>query len=199
MILARKKPFDSLRVTGLVFSSHAIVFRFLEIVKKLCVKESKHLNLFSQCFGNFYSSIQIKSSDYWDGVSSKLKYLNVYHYIFNFALFFISLEASHFGSTMLEKKYSNATEIYKFYNFNTLPPNLKVEVRQFLKKMYLKRNIKFRRRERRRQRNYEIYVLVPFIVSGIVWKLGSVDLVSFWFFHFCILCLNETVVTFKGK
>ena len=119
MILARKKPFDSLRVTGLVFSSHAIVFRFLEIVKKLCVKESKHLNLFSQCFGNFYSSVQIKSSDYWDGVSSKLKYLNVYHYIFNFALFFISLEVSHFGSTMLEK---NIRTQQKFINFTILTP-----------------------------------------------------------------------------
>lgn len=105
MILARKKPFDSLRVTGLVFSSHAIVFRFLEIVKKLCVKESKHLNLFSQCFGNFYSSVQTKASDYSNGVSAKLKYPNIHDYIFDYLLFIINLEVSHFGSTILGKTF----------------------------------------------------------------------------------------------
>ena len=41
---------------------------------------------------------EIKSSDYRDGVSVKLKYLNLYDYIFNLALFIISLEDSHCGS-----------------------------------------------------------------------------------------------------
>ena len=41
---------------------------------------------------------EIKSSDYRDGVSVKLKYLNLYDYIFNPVLFIISLEDSHFGS-----------------------------------------------------------------------------------------------------
>ena len=37
---------------------------------------------------------EIKSSDYRDGVSVKLKYLNSYDHIFNHVLFIIS----HFGS-----------------------------------------------------------------------------------------------------
>ena len=37
----------------------------------------------SLCFGNSHSCFQIKSSDYRDGVSVKLKYLNSYDYIFN--------------------------------------------------------------------------------------------------------------------
>ena len=41
---------------------------------------------------------EIKSSDYRDGVSVKLKYLNSYDYIFNPVLFNISLEDNHFGS-----------------------------------------------------------------------------------------------------
>ena len=41
---------------------------------------------------------EIKSSDYCDGVSVKLKYVNLYGYIFNPVLFIISLEDSHFGS-----------------------------------------------------------------------------------------------------
>ena len=41
---------------------------------------------------------EIKSSDYRDGVSVKLKYLNSYDYIFDHVLFIISLEDSHFGS-----------------------------------------------------------------------------------------------------
>ena len=41
---------------------------------------------------------EIKSSDYRDGVSIKLKYLNSYDYIFNPILFIISLEDRHFGS-----------------------------------------------------------------------------------------------------
>ena len=42
--------------------------------KKTCVKESKHLYLLSQCFGNADSCIQMKWSDYCDGVSGKLKW-----------------------------------------------------------------------------------------------------------------------------
>ena len=45
-----------------------------------------------------HSCLQIKSSDYSDDVSVKLKYLNSYDYIFNHTLFIISLEDSHFGS-----------------------------------------------------------------------------------------------------
>ena len=41
---------------------------------------------------------EIKSSDYRDGVSGKLKYLNSYDYISNPVLFIISLEDSHFES-----------------------------------------------------------------------------------------------------
>ena len=52
----------------------------------------------SLCFGNSYSYFQIKSSDYRDGVSVKLKYLNSYDYIFNPVLFIVSLEDSHFES-----------------------------------------------------------------------------------------------------
>ena len=47
---------------------------------------------------------------------------------------------------------------------------------------------------------YNICVFVPFILSGIVWKFGSVDFVDFWSFDFRIFCLHEAVaVTFKGK
>ena len=52
----------------------------------------------SLCFGNSLSFFEIKSSDYRDVVSVKLKYLNLYGYIFNPVLFIISLEDSHFGS-----------------------------------------------------------------------------------------------------
>ena len=41
---------------------------------------------------------EIKSSDYRDVVSVRLKYLNSYDYIENPVLFIISLEDSHFGS-----------------------------------------------------------------------------------------------------
>ena len=63
-----------------------------------CIKENKHAYLFSLCFGNSRSCVQIKSIDYCDGVSVKLKYLNLYDYIFNPVTFIISLEDSHFGS-----------------------------------------------------------------------------------------------------
>ena len=62
------------------------------------VKASKHLCLFSQCFGNFYYCIQIESSDYYNRVSAKLKYLNSYDYDFDPVLFIISLEGSLFGA-----------------------------------------------------------------------------------------------------
>ena len=59
-----------------MFSSQNIVFVYLKVVKK------KHLYLLSQCFGNSYYWIQIKPSDYCDGVYAQLKYLNSYdHYI----------------------------------------------------------------------------------------------------------------------
>ena len=66
--------------------------------KKACVKGSKHLYLFSQCFGSSHSCFQIKSSDYCDDVSVKLKYLSAEDHICNPVLFIISLDGSHFGS-----------------------------------------------------------------------------------------------------
>ena len=41
---------------------------------------------------------EIKPSDYREGVSMKLKYLNLYDYIFNIVIFIISLEDIQFGS-----------------------------------------------------------------------------------------------------
>ena len=67
--------------------------------KKACVEENKHLYLFSLCFGNSHSCVQIKPSDYCDGISAKLEYLNSYDHTFNTVLFIISSEDSHFGST----------------------------------------------------------------------------------------------------
>ena len=52
----------------------------------------------SLCFGNSHSCFQIKSSDYRDGLSVKLKYVNSYDYNINHIRFVISLEDSHFGS-----------------------------------------------------------------------------------------------------
>ena len=68
--------------------------------KKACVKENEHVCLFSLCFSMLwkFSSEILKSSDYRDGVSVKLKYLNSYDHIFNLVFFIISLEDSHFGS-----------------------------------------------------------------------------------------------------
>ena len=54
-----------------------------------------HVYLLSQCFGNSHSCLQIKASDYCDGVSAELKYLNLYDCIFNPVFFIISLEGSH--------------------------------------------------------------------------------------------------------
>ena len=53
--------------------------------------------LISLSIGNSYSCVQIKSSDYCDGVSAKLKYLKSYDCIFN-PVPFVSLEGSHLGS-----------------------------------------------------------------------------------------------------
>ena len=47
----------------------------------------------------FFLFFETKSSDYCDGVSVNLKYLNPYDYSENLVLFIISLEDSHFGST----------------------------------------------------------------------------------------------------
>ena len=52
----------------------------------------------SLCFGNSHSCFKIKSSNYHNGVSVNLKYLNSYDYIFDPVLFIISLEDGHFGS-----------------------------------------------------------------------------------------------------
>ena len=54
--------------------------------------------LFSQCFGNSHSCVQIKSNDYCDGVSEKLKHLKSYDNFFNPVLLLITLEISHFVS-----------------------------------------------------------------------------------------------------
>ena len=88
-------------MTGSVFLSCTTVFRNLKLVKekeKEKKKGKKHVYFFSLCFGNSHFCVQIKSSDYFDGVSAKLKYLNLHDYIFNPVLFIISLEGSHFGS-----------------------------------------------------------------------------------------------------
>ena len=69
-----------------------------ETSRKTRVKESKYLYLFDQCFGNTQSSIKITSSDYYDHVSTKFKYLNSYNYIFNPVLFIMTFEGSYFGS-----------------------------------------------------------------------------------------------------
>ena len=65
-----------------------------------CVKENKHIYLFSLCFGNSHFCIQIKSDDYCDGLSAKLKYLNSYDSIFYPVHFIINLEGNHFGSRL---------------------------------------------------------------------------------------------------
>ena len=60
-------------MTGSVFSSCTTVFRNLKLVKEKEKekKGNKHLYLFSLCFGNSHFCVQIKSSDYFDGVSAK--------------------------------------------------------------------------------------------------------------------------------
>ena len=96
--VARKKTFwffTSDRVC--VFKSHHRI-SVPKTSKKACIKVSKQLYWFSQCSRNSHSCVQIKSSDYCDGVFAKLKYLNSYDYIFNPVFFIISLEGSHFGS-----------------------------------------------------------------------------------------------------
>ena len=50
----------------------------LGIKKKAWEKERKYLYLLFQCFRNSYFYVQIKSSDYCDGVCVKLKDLNSY-------------------------------------------------------------------------------------------------------------------------
>ena len=63
------------------------------------VKVSNNLYLFSQCFRTSHSCFQIKSSDNnCDGVSEKLKYLNLYDHISDPMVFIITLEHRHFGS-----------------------------------------------------------------------------------------------------
>ena len=57
----------------------------------------KEVYLFSQCFGNSHSCVQIKSCYCCYFASAKLKYLNSYYYIFNLVLFVIRSEGSHFG------------------------------------------------------------------------------------------------------
>ena len=95
---ARKKSFGSSRMTSSVFSSFTIVFRYLILVKKTCVTESKHLCLYSRYSGDFHSSVQIKSSNNCDDVSAKMKFLNSYDYTFN-PLFSYNLQGYRFGSS----------------------------------------------------------------------------------------------------
>ena len=67
----------------------------------------------SLCFGNSHSCFQIKSSDYRDGVSVKLKYLNSYNYIFNPVLFIKVWKTviSDLGKTCLFHTKTNPKEI----------------------------------------------------------------------------------------
>ena len=78
-----------------LFWSCTIEFRYLRLVKGAVWRKF----IFSQCFGNSHFCFQIKSSDYCGGVSAKLKYLNLYDYIFNPVLSIVTLEGSHFGSS----------------------------------------------------------------------------------------------------
>ena len=84
-------------MTSSVFSSHTIACRYLKLIKRPALRNI-HLCLFSQCFGNSFSCVKIKVSDYCNGVSAELEYLSSYEYNFNPVLFIISLEGSHFGS-----------------------------------------------------------------------------------------------------
>lgn len=76
-----------------VFKSQCLT-QVLKTSKKVCVKENSDLQLFSQFFGNCHCYVQIKSSDYCEGVIAN--YLNLCKYNFNSALFTRSLEGSHF-------------------------------------------------------------------------------------------------------
>ena len=80
-----------------VFKSHHLI-QEPKTSKTACVKVSKYLYLFAECFGNSHSYVQKKSSDDCHGVSANLKYLTSCYYIFNPILFIISFEGSPFGS-----------------------------------------------------------------------------------------------------
>ena len=102
-----------------VFKTHRI--QVLKTCKNACVKESKHVYLFSQCFGNSRSYAQKNSSDYCDVVSAKLKYLNSYDRISNLVLFIIILEGSHFG----------LGKAYLFHNKTVKLLNKQVQIPQY--------------------------------------------------------------------
>ena len=82
--------------------------------KAVCVKENEHVYLFSLCFcicfGNSHSCFQINLSDYRDGVSMKLKYLNSYDYIFNPVLVW-KTDILDLGETCLFHTKTNPKEI----------------------------------------------------------------------------------------
>ena len=50
-----------------MFSSHTIVLKDVKLAKRH-VEKSKQLYLFSHCFGNSNSYVQIKSCDVWKAV-----------------------------------------------------------------------------------------------------------------------------------
>ena len=80
-----------------VFKTHNRI-QVSKTIEKPCVKENKHIYLFSLCFGKSHFCVQIKSNDYCDSGSAKLKYLSSYDCIFNPVHFNINLKGNHFRS-----------------------------------------------------------------------------------------------------
>ena len=83
-------------MTGSVFWSHTLAVNCEILVKRRASKQA--LYLFFRCLENTHSCIQIRSSDYCDGVSVTFKYPNSYNYIFNIVHFTRILKGSLFGS-----------------------------------------------------------------------------------------------------
>ena len=74
------------------------------------------------------------------------------------------------ATTNSDKIYWNTREIYKFYNFNAPPFNLNVEIKKILEKKVFQNQhwVQGEGGGRVVEEIYEIFVFVPFILSGIV-------------------------------
>ena len=108
--------FDSSRVAGPVFFKTHHRIQALNRVKRPEWKKMSMYTYFlhvSLPLGNYNSCFQIKSSDYGDGVSVKLKNLNSYNYIFNPVLFIKVWKTviSDLGKTCLFHTKTNPKEI----------------------------------------------------------------------------------------
>ena len=146
---ARKKSFGSSRMTSSVFSSFTIVFRYLILVKKTCVIESKHLCLLSRYSGNCHSSVQIMSSDNCDDVSAKMKFLNSYDYTFNL-LFSYNLQGYRFRSSesipishQTVKAQNKQCQIPNFFQVLLFCINIQQRSCSFLIQLYLQWSIRY--------------------------------------------------------